>query len=182
MVVSPFPRFLLSIVLALCSVADLIAARRGALCRYAPNTCVCSFPFLIESLRRPRTLAETVPQGFTKTKTKTKSNKIASLKNFKILLIASLATRFRIKERNCVRLYDLNDTKDSEKPKLQREGKGQAEANERETSDEKRATRNERPRSRSTETFKPAAAFCLLRGRGGKGCCFLNQRCLQPTQ
>ena len=63
MVVSPFPRFLLSIVLALCSVADLIAARRGALCRYAPNTCVCSFPFLIESLRRPRTLAETVPPG-----------------------------------------------------------------------------------------------------------------------
>ena len=163
MVVSPFPRFLLSIVLALCSVADLIAARRGALCRYAPNTCVCSFPFLIESLRRPRTLAETVPQGFTKTK----SNKIASL-----------ATRFRIKERNCVRLYDLNDTKDSEKPKLQREGPGRSKR----TRNEKRATRNERPRSRSTETFKPAAAFCLLRGRGGKGCCFLNQRCLQPTQ
>ena len=155
MVFSPFPRFLLSIVLALCSVADLIAARRGALCRYAPNTCVCSFPFLIESLRRPRTLAETVPQGFTKTKTKTKSNKIASL-----------ATRFRIKERNCVRLYDLNDTKDSEKPKLQREGKGQAEANERETRNERRETSD--PAHEALRLLNLPLPFVCCAGEGGK--------------
>ena len=148
--VSPFPiKYCLSPLL--CRGSNRGAARRGALCRYAPNTCVCSFPFLIESLRRPRTLAETVPQGFTKTK----SNKIASL-----------ATRFRIKERNCVRLYDLNDTKDSEKPKLQREGKGQAEANERETRNERRETSD--PAHEALRLLNLPLPFVCCAGEGGK--------------
>lgn len=153
MVVSPFPRFLLSIVLALCSVADLIAARRGAALYVVmrPTRVCAAFPFL-SSLCGDRGLwRRPFPQGFTKTK----SNKIASL-----------ATRFRIKERNCVRLYDLNDTKDSEKPKLQREGKGQAEANERETRNERRETSD--PAHEALRLLNLPLPFVCCAGEGGK--------------